>query len=117
MKTAEDNSVISDPRLLAGLDAYTQDNQFIGRVSGLLPEIPESEIAAELVRADPIDESGRAEGPEHVEINGIGTVIQTYLTVSIPELKVDWKGRRVTVPLTLAQIEAMPRENRERPIV
>jgi hypothetical protein len=82
----------------------------------VLPERPESEIAAEEVSVDPLDASGRVEGPEHVAINGIGTVLQANLTVSVPELSVDWKGRRVTVPMTLAEIEAMPRDRRETAI-
>ena len=116
MKSAEREAPIADPQMLVGLDAYTSDNQFVGRVSGLLPKVTESELNAELIRADPIDESGRVLGPEHVEINGIGTVIQTYLVASIPALSVDWHGRRITLPVTLAEIEAMPRESRGIPI-
>jgi len=113
MKTAIDQSKVIDPKQLVGMDAYSKDNQYIGSVYLVVPEEPEDEVAAEQERVDPLGKSGHVEVPEHVAINGIGTVLQANLTVSIPELSIDWKGRRVTVPMTLAQIEAMPRDRRE----
>jgi hypothetical protein len=116
METAQDVSMLADSNRLVGMDVYTKDTRYVGSVGGLLPTAPETEIDAELVAVDPVDNAGRPLGPEHIEILGIGTVIQTNLIARVDTLSVDWNGRRVTLPVTLAEIEAMPRESRGRPI-
>ena len=98
----------------AGLDAYSADNQFIGRVSGYLPTAPESEMGLELGNYDAIDSRGHLIGKRHVMIDGTGTIIQCVLIVEVDSLQVDRAARRVTVPMTVAQIEAMPHRDPNR---
>jgi hypothetical protein len=97
-----------DVATIVGLDAYSKDSQFIGRVSGLLPEAHVSEQAIEEGHTDPIGPDGQPIGPRHVLINGTGTVVQSTLIVKLESLDIDLAGRRVTLPLTVVEIEAMP---------
>ena len=94
-----------------GLDAYSKDNQFIGRVMDFLPTAEEDSQAFEDFPTDSSDINGRSLGPRHLLINGTGTVVQSKLVVALESLEVDLPGRRVIVPLTIAEIEAMPQHS------
>ena len=94
-----------------GLDAYSKDNQFIGRVMDFLPVVEEGSQAFEDFPTDSSDADGNPRGPRHLLVNGTGTIIQSKLVVALNSLEVDLPGRRVTVPLTIAEIEAMPQHS------
>jgi hypothetical protein len=98
---------------IAGLDAYTRDGVFIGRAMGWLPLVPEDEREMEEGHTDPAGRDGRPSGARHLVIDGTGTVVQSRLLVALSDLAVDLRGRRVTVPLTLAEIEARPKHDRQ----
>ena len=100
---------------VVGLDAYSSDGQFVGRVTGYLPAVPENEQAAQEGQTDTVDSHGHRHGVPHLVINGKGTAVQSTLIVTPDSLNVDLAGRRVTLPLTIAQIEAMPQHDPNEP--
>jgi hypothetical protein len=104
-----------DASSIVGLDAYSNDNQFIGRVSGYLPAVAVSEEAIVGGHVDPLRPDGQPVGPRHLVINGNGTIIQSTIIVTMEALDVDLPGRRVTLPLTIAEIEAMPHHDPNEP--
>jgi hypothetical protein len=108
MNASNDKDAKLDAASILELDAYSEDDQFIGRVSGFLPTTPESELGVQRGHYDPVDAEGRIEGKRHVVIDGTGTIIQSMLIVKVDSLEIDLRGRRVTVPLSVHQIEAMP---------
>ena len=57
---------------------------------------------------DVIDRSGHLRGPRRVTIDGTGYVTQAEIAVPVDTLDFDFKGRRATLPMTLAQIEQIP---------
>ncbi len=109
MSAAHRENSKSDEASLVGLDAYSKDNVFIGRVSGFLPVVPVSEQRVEEGHTDGADAEGRIIGERHVVINGAGTVVQSTIVVAVGTLDTDLRGRRVVVPMTVAEIEARPK--------
>lgn len=99
-----------------GLDAYSRDNQFIGRVTGFVPAVREGEEGMEQVHTDPVGPHGEFLGPRHIVIDGTGTIVQSTMIVTADALQVDLRGRRATVPLTIAEIEAMPHHDPNLPV-
>ena len=100
-----------DGESIVGLDAYSRDGQFIGRVTSYLPTAPESEAELEEGHIDPTGPDGHLIGPKHLLIDGTGTIVQSTLVVTESALDVDLRGRRVTVPLSISEIEAMPQHD------
>ena len=100
---------------IEALDAYSQDNQFIGRLTGYLPTAAEGELGEETGSYDTVRSDGTVVGERRVRIDGTGTPIQATIVVPVSSLQIDLRGRRVTVPLTVAQIESMPHHDPRRP--
>lgn len=100
-----------DEQTLVELDAYSSDGQYIGTVKGFLAAEPENEQASETGVFDVIGSDGRLQNGRRVVIDGIGTFVQSRLAVPVDQLTIDLKGRRVTVPLSLAEIESLVQQS------
>ena len=100
---------------LAGLDAYSADGLPVGTVAGYVPEAPEDAQALEEVPVDPLDWEGKPIGPRHLLIDGRGLPPQVRISVPVDQVKVDLRGRRVTLSLTMEQIRALSSQEPERP--
>jgi len=92
---------------LAGLDVYSADGLPVGTVAGYLPAAPADAFALEKVPTDPVDPEGKPIGQRHLLIDGRGLPVQVRLSVPVDRVKIDLRGRRVTLPLTLAQIRSI----------
>ncbi|HZT41910.1 MAG TPA: PRC-barrel domain-containing protein [Chthonomonadaceae bacterium] len=92
---------------LAGLDAYSADGLPVGTVAGYLPEAPEDAQALEEVTVDPVDPEGEPTGLRHLLIDGRGLPAQARISVPVDQVKVDLRGRRVTLPMTMEQIRSL----------
>ena len=98
---------------LAGLDVYSADGLPVGTVAGYLPEAPEDAHALEEVPVDAVDSKGNTIGPRHLMIDGRGLPAQVRMSVPDDQVKVDLRGRRVTLPLTMEQIRALSPQGQE----
>ena len=97
-----------------GLEVYSSDGQLIGRIHGYVDEVPEDEEDFEEGAIDLTDRAGHLLGARRVVIDGQGYVTQAEIAVPLTQLTLDYKGRRATLPLTLAQIEHIPHHLPER---
>ncbi len=95
-----------------GLDAYSSDGQLVGRVVGFLEEIPMNEAELAEVPVDLLSSSIESAKSRRVLIDGHGYISQANIILPIDQLEIDWRGRRVVLPLTMAQIEHMPHKSR-----
>ena len=98
-----------------GLDVYSADGQWVGRVAGFLNAVPEDRRDVESPTVDPVARDDVPDDRPLLLIQGQGTVIQAEIVVPVDQVEVDLRGRQVRLPhLTLAQIEALPNrwENR-----
>ena len=109
------NAAKPDASEALGLDAFTRDGQFVGRVKDYLPAVEEGERSMHEGRTDSVGPDGRRRGVPHLLVDGAGTVIQSTLIVTVDALEIDLPGRRVTLPVSLGEIEAMPQHDPNQP--
>ncbi len=96
-----------------GLDVYTSDGQLIGRIAGYLEEAQADEAGMSSETVDTLDAKGQLTGPKRLLIDGHGYVAQVELAVPETEIALDFKGRRATLPMTLAELRTRPHRDPE----
>ena len=91
-----------------GFDAYSADGQQVGRVAGYVDQVPEDKVALEPGTVDVVTPDGKPVGPRRLLVDGQGFALQAEIAVPEDQVTVDLPGRRVTLPLTVEQIRALP---------
>lgn len=99
---------------IRGLDVFSSDGLPVGVIRGYLDQVPVSELGAAEGAVDAIDSEGKVIGARRVRVDGHGSTMQATLAVPRDQLQIDWRGRRATLPLTLAQIRQAPRRRPDK---
>ncbi len=94
-----------------GLEVYSSDGQLVGRIAGYVEEVEDDTEDMEGSQVDLVDSHGDLIGPRRVVIDGHGYVTQSQIAMPEDQIEYDFKGRRATLPLTLAQIEQIPQND------
>ena len=102
----QDDNISGDNPM--GLEVYSSDGQLIGRIHGYVDESPDDEGDTAEGAVDLTDRAGNLLGERRVIIDGQGYVTQAEIAVPLSQLALDYKGRRATLPMTLAQVEQIP---------
>ena len=94
-----------------GLEVYSSDGQLVGRIGGYVEEVEDDTEDIEGSQTDLIDSHGDLIGPRRVIIDGHGYVTQSQIALPEDQITYDFRGRRATLPYTLAQIEQIPQRD------